>query len=62
VTAELLIVCALLGGIVGLYFSGLAISDPAYRSERFDRDVASVRELIAARAIYVHALRAATPA
>ena len=62
VTAELLIVCALLGGIVGLYFSGLAISDPAYRSERFDRDVAGVRELIAARAIYVHALRAATPA
>jgi hypothetical protein len=61
-TAEMLIVCALLGGIVGLYFSGLAISDPAYRSERFDRDVAGVRELIAARAIYVHALRAAAPA
>ena len=61
-TEEVLIVCALLGGIVGLYFSGLAISDPAYRSERFDRDVAGVRELIAARAIYVHALRAAAPA
>ena len=61
-TAEMLMVCALLGGIVGLYFSGLAISDPAYRSERFDRDVAGVRELIAARAIYLHALRAAAPA
>ena len=57
-TAEILTVCALLGGIVGLYFSGLAISDPAYRSERFDRDVAGVRQLVAARAIYAAALRA----
>jgi hypothetical protein len=57
-TAEILTVCALLGGIVGLYFSGLAISDPAYRSERFDRDVAGVRQLLAARAIYAAALRA----
>ena len=57
-TAEILTVCALLGGIVGLYFSGLAISDPAYRSERFDRDVAGVRQLLAARAFYAAALRA----
>ncbi len=58
VTAEVLIVCSLLGGIVGLYFSGLAISDPAYRVERFDRDVAGVRQLLAARAVYADALRA----
>lgn len=56
-TAEILTVCGLLGGIVGLYFSGLAISDPAYRSERFDRDVAGVRQLLAARAVYAAALR-----
>ena len=55
-SAELLIVSAVLGGIVGLYFSGLAISDPTYRSEQFDRDVDGVRELLAARAIYVDAI------
>jgi hypothetical protein len=55
-SAELLIVSAVLGGIVGLYFSGLAISDPTYRSEQFDRDVDGVRELLAARAVYVNAL------
>ena len=56
VSAELLIVSAVLGGIVGLYFSGLAISDPAYRSAQFDRDVDGVRELLAARAVYVDAI------
>ena len=56
-SAELLVVSAVLGGIVGLYFSGLAISDPSYRSEQFDRDVDGVRELLAARSIYADALR-----
>jgi len=56
VSAELLVVSAVLGGIVGLYFSGLAISDPSYRSQQFDRDVDGVRELLAARAVYVDAL------
>ena len=56
ISAELLIVSAVLGGIVGLYFSGLAISDPTYRSEQFDRDVDGVRELLAARAVYLDAL------
>lgn len=55
-SAEMLIVSAVLGGIVGLYFSGLAISDPTYRSEQFDRDVDGVRELLAARAVYVDAI------
>ena len=55
-SAELLTVSAVLGGIVGLYFSGLAISDPTYRSDQFDRDVAGVRELLAARAVYVDAI------
>jgi hypothetical protein len=56
ISAESLIVSAVLGGIVGLYFSGLAISDPTYRSEQFDRDVEGVRELLAARAIYLDAI------
>ncbi len=57
ISAELLGVSAVLGGIVGLYFSGLAISDPTYRSEQFDRDVDGVRELLAARAVYLDAIR-----
>ena len=48
---------AVLGGIVGLYFSGLAITDATYRSEGFDREVAGVREILAARALYLEALR-----
>ena len=56
ISAESLIVSAVLGGIVGLYFSGLAISDPTYRSEQFDRDVEGVRELLAARAVYLDAI------
>ena len=57
ISVELLVVSAVLGGIVGLYFSGLAISDPTYRSEQFDRDVDGVRELLAARAVYLDAIR-----
>jgi hypothetical protein len=56
ISTELLVVSAVLGGIVGLYFSGLAISDPTYRSEQFDRDVDGVRELLAARAVYLDAI------
>ena len=56
ISAESLIVSAVLGGIVGLYFSGLAISDPTYRSEQFDRDIEGVRELLAARAVYLDAI------
>jgi hypothetical protein len=55
---ELVIVSAVLGGIVGLYFSGLGITDPAYRTEGFDREVDGVRHLLAARALYAAGLRA----
>jgi hypothetical protein len=54
---ELVIVCAVLGGIVGLYFSGLGITDMSYRSEGFDREVEGVRQILAARALYLGALR-----
>jgi hypothetical protein len=54
---EVVVVSAILGGIVGLYFSGLSISDMSYRSEGFDREVANVRQLLAARALYMAALR-----
>lgn len=53
---ELVIVSAVLGGIVGLYFSGLGITDMSYRSDGFDREVEGVRQILAARALYVGAL------
>jgi hypothetical protein len=49
---SMLIVSAVLGGIVGLYFSGLSITDPTYRSDQFDPEVAGVRQILAARALY----------
>jgi hypothetical protein len=61
-SVELLTVGAVLGGFVGLYFSGLAISDPVYRSEGFDRAVSEVRQLLAARAVYASAARGQVPA
>lgn len=54
---ELVIVCAVPGGIVGLYFSGLGITDMSHRSEGFDREVEGVRQILAARALYLVALR-----
>ena len=58
---ELVIVSAVLGGIVGLYFSGLGITDPSYRTEGFDREVAGVREILAVRALYLGALQPSRP-
>jgi hypothetical protein len=57
-SAELLTVSALLGAVVGLYFTGLSITDAAYRAEHFSRVVEEVRELLAARAVYVAAMHA----
>ena len=53
---ELLLVCCLLGGIVGLYFAGLGITDASYRAEGFDQEVAGVREILAVRTLYLRAL------
>ena len=53
---EMIIVSAILGGIVGLYFSGLGITDKSYRSEGFDREVDGVRRILAARALYLDAI------
>lgn len=57
-SAELVTVSALLGGIVGLYFTGLAVADSAYRSEHFGRVVAEVSELLSARVFYLDAVGA----
>lgn len=51
-SAELVTVSALLSGIVGLYFTGLALTDPTYRAEHFTAVVGELRMLLAARALY----------
>jgi hypothetical protein len=53
ITGELLTVGALLSGIVGLYFTGLAVTDSAYRGEYLDRLLAELRDLLAVRAWYL---------
>ena len=55
-SAELLFVCTLLSGIVGLYFTGLALTDPTYRTEHVTAVVGELQMLLAARALYLLAL------
>ena len=56
ISEELLIVCSVLGGIVGLYFSGLSVTDASYRTEGFDQQVSNVRQILAARVLDLGAL------
>lgn len=56
-SAELLGVSALLSGIVALYFTGLALTDPTFRTEHFTLVVGELRMLLSARALYLAALR-----
>lgn len=53
VSAELLIVSALLSGIVGLYFTGLALTDSAYTAEHYTTVLSEVRQLLSVRAVYL---------
>ena len=56
-SAELLIVSALLSGIVGLYFTGLALTDNAYRSEHFTTMLEELRQLFSVRSVYLAEVR-----
>ncbi|MDQ2673874.1 MAG: hypothetical protein M3Y40_04400, partial [Chloroflexota bacterium] len=49
---ELVAVTGILGAVVGLYFTGLAVNDAAYRPAHFGRLVDEVRPLVAARTLY----------
>jgi hypothetical protein len=51
-SVELVMASALLSGIVGLYFTGLALTDAQYRTEHYATVVAELRMLLAARALY----------
>ena len=55
-SAELVMVSALLSGITGLYFTGLALTDTTYRAEHFTAVVGELQMLLAARALYRAAL------
>ena len=57
-SAELLGVSGLLGGIVGLYFTGLSLTDATYRADHVTSVVAELRTVISARALYRAALHA----
>jgi hypothetical protein len=53
---ELVTTSVLLGSVVGLYFTGLAVTDSEYRTAHFDRLVDEVRYILTAHAFYVAAL------
>jgi sterol desaturase/sphingolipid hydroxylase (fatty acid hydroxylase superfamily) len=54
-SGELVAVASLLGAITGLYFTGLALTDAAYRSEYFAHVVAEVEQIASVRAVYLAA-------
>ena len=53
VSTELLVTAGLLGGVCALYFTGLALTDAAYRAEFHARVVADVEEIMAVHAAYL---------
>jgi hypothetical protein len=57
-SAELLGVSVLLSGIVGLYFTGLSLTDSTYRADHVTSVVGELRTVISARALYRAALHA----
>jgi hypothetical protein len=57
-SAELLGVSGLLSGIVGLYFTGLSLTDATYRADHVTSVVGELRTVISARALYRAALQA----
>ncbi|HEX2154246.1 MAG TPA: hypothetical protein VHL52_09740 [Acidimicrobiia bacterium] len=54
---ELVSIAVLLGSVTGLYFTGLAVTDSAYRTAHFERMLQEVRQLVAAHAFYTAAIR-----
>jgi hypothetical protein len=53
VSVELLVTAGLLGGMCALYFTGLALTDAAYRAEFHARVVRDIEEILAVRAAYL---------
>jgi hypothetical protein len=55
-SAELYITAGLLGGMCALYFTGLALSDAAFRAEFHERVVGDVEQIMAVHVAYLAAL------
>jgi hypothetical protein len=53
VSVELLITAGLLGGVSGLYFTGLALTDAAFRAEFHARVIGDVEQIMAVHAAYL---------
>ena len=53
VSVELLITAALLGGVSALYFTGLALTDAAFRADFHARVVGDVEQIMAVHAAYL---------
>jgi hypothetical protein len=53
---ELITVAAMLSGIVGLYYTGLAITEPARRGDEFRHAIMEVRQILSVRSVYRSAL------
>jgi hypothetical protein len=60
-SAELLVAAGLLGGVCALYFTGLALTDPAFRTEFHQRVVGDVEQIVAVHVVYLAALSADAP-
>jgi hypothetical protein len=52
VSVELLITAGLLGGVSALYFTGLALTDAAFRAQFHARVVGDVEQIMAVHAAY----------
>ena len=52
-SSELLIASALLGGVCGLYFTGLALTDKTYRAEFHGRVIADIERIMTVRSVYL---------
>jgi uncharacterized membrane protein len=55
-SAELLITAGLLGGMCALYFTGLALTDAAFRTEFHERVVGDVEQIMAVHVAYLAAV------
>jgi hypothetical protein len=62
VSIELLITAGLLGGVSALYFTGLALTDAAFRAEFHASVVGDVEQIMAVHAAYVASSMEASPA
>ncbi len=61
-STQLLIASALLGGVCGLYFTGLALTDKTYRAEFHARVLADIDRIMAVRSVYLSLPGVADPA